>query len=786
MQMLLNSALRLVALLPAILIAAATANVSLAAEPVVRNVNLRGLQIGGTTTLIVDGDFLAGAKLLLPFAAQTELKADSTEKKATLSVTVPADVAPGYYNLRLLAAGGVSLPVLIGVDRLPQREAAAQTEALPVALTGVVNGAAVFETRFSGKAGQTFLAEVEAQRLESKLRPVLHLYDAQRKQLAWSWPTTLLQGDCRLEAKLPADGEYIVAVHDLEYAPPETGRFRLKMGEFASAPQVFPPVVAQGQAAKIELGLPGLDSLDFAGSQVIGPIPLSLPANHSWTGPRPFVEVSPHAELLEQAPPPDGGQLLPGAMVGVCGRLLTPYEEDRYRLPVAAGQKWRLEVFAERYGSPLDVAVIVRNAKGDPLARGEDTPGTADPLLDYTVPAATETLLVCVHDALGRGGPRGIYRLVATPLAATPPAAQKFVTPVQRISLAKGGRFLLPVFVEGPNPSEPVEILASDLPAGVKLEGTIIPPERGGALVSVVREGEGNAAVVSLVAKSSGGVTNRVTRQASNVAANLRPLPSRGQPWLDEEVALAPATENAADFQLDWRDLPGDAQLIPGRKLALPIKLTRPMGPGVVRLTLVSSQLPLVNANGQADAARALRAEQAVELAATALEGQLSLTIPVDLPHLGYQLAVQAELLSADKQTTLARAFTPVRDLPVQHQLAIELASARQETALDPKTGAKLTVAGKILRQAGLTGDVQLTAANLPAGVTAPAVTIKADATEFSLLITLPATLPPGELPPIQLSAAAPDNQNNNVRVTSRPTPLNIVILPPPASEAKP
>src|SRR5215207_844346 len=90
-----------------------------AAEPLVRSLNLRGLQIEGTTALVIDGDHLAGAKLLLPFAAKSELKPDSTDKRATFDVTPAADVTPGYHNLRVVTDGGVSLPLLIGVDWLP-------------------------------------------------------------------------------------------------------------------------------------------------------------------------------------------------------------------------------------------------------------------------------------------------------------------------------------------------------------------------------------------------------------------------------------------------------------------------------------------------------------------------------------------------------------------------------------------------------------------------------------------------------------------------------------------
>jgi hypothetical protein len=762
----------------AILVCIAFALATNAAEPLVRNVNLRGLQIEGTTTVVVDGDHLAGARLLLPFAAKSELKPDSTDKKATFDVTVPADATPGYCNLRVVTDGGVSLPILIGVDKLPQSATSATVDQLPAALHGVVGGSQVVETKFTGKAGQALTVEVEAQRIDSKLRPVLHLYNAKRRQLDWSWPTPALQGDTRLEATLPADGEYTIALHDMEYGPPGPGYYRLKGGQFAFVDQVFPTVITKGQAVKIEIGPSTPLLIEVAAPTLPGYFPLPLPAGQAWSGPRPFVEISSHAELIEQVPAPEGSQPLPAEQVGVSGKLSTPLEEDRYRLAVTPNAKLRFEVFAERYGSPIDAAIVVRNEKGDLLARGEDGPNTIDPVLDYIVPAQTNAILVGVVDALGRGGPRGIYRLVVTPQSAIKNNF-RLTTPIQRLSLANAGRVVVPVFVERDGYDGPVEISVVGLPSGVKLEGTTIPEGRGGTLVTFVREGAGEAAILQLRGKAADGRESLVTVQ--NVQpGQVRTGPSRIQPWLDQELAAALTTANAADFQIDWKDLPADAGWIPGRKLALPIKLVRPMDPMQnVRLSLVTSQGPQFN-NNQLDQNRMLRAEAAVELPPTAAEGQLSVVIPADLPQAAYQVTVQAELLTADKQSVVARAFAPLRDLPARHQLVIQLANSRVEMPLDAKTGAMVKLDGKLERREGLTGDVQLTIAGLPPGVQGNSINVKADAVDFSFVVVFPANFAPGEVKGLRLSANAADNQNGNVRVNSRSVPVTIVLQPPP------
>jgi len=759
----------------------ATASVAMSAEPLVRNLSIRGLQLEATTTLIVDGDHLAGARLLLPFAARQELKPDSTEKRATFDVTPGGDVAPGYYNLRVATDRGVSAAVMIGVDKLPQKSIAPAIEQLPVALHGAVGGSNIVETKFAGKAGQAVTIEVEAQRLESKLRPVVHLYNARRRQIAWSWPTPSLYGDTRLETTLPEDGEYTVTLHDLEYGPPGPGHFRLRIGQWSYVDQVFPPVITKGQASPLELiGAVAPPRIDVAATSIPGNLPLALPPTTTWSGPRPFVEVSSHAELLEQVPPQEGSQQLPSGVAGVSGRLATPLEEDRYRLNPAPGTKLRLEVFAERYGSPLDAAIVVRNEKGDLLSRGEDSPGTVDPVLEYNVPPQVNVVLVGVVDAQGRGSPRGIYRLVVEPQGSAEPAEFRLTSPVGRLSLPQTGRGVMPVFIERRGYEGPIDLAGVSLPGGVRLEGAKIAEGTNGALMSVIREGGATeAAVASLVGRAADGREQPVVIVEPQAGRSRGPQINRIQPWLDSELAVALTTANAADFQIDWRDLPAEAGLIPGRKLALPIKLVRPMENLVVRLSLVTSQ-PAVLVNGQVDPNRTLRQEQPVELAANVNEGQVSVVVPAELPQATYQTTVQAELLTADKQSVVARAFAPIRDLPVRHQLVVELASpAKIDVPLDAKMGATVKLEGKIERREGFTGDVQLTLTGLPAGVRADAVNVKADAVDFALNVVFPANAQPGELKGLRLSANAADPQSGNARVKSREVPLTLVVQPP-------
>jgi hypothetical protein len=754
-----------------LLTACLTSSSLVAAEPAIRNLDIHGLRVGGTTTLVLDGDdFGKTPRLLLPFTATQTLKPGATDKRAVFDITLADDVTPGYYQLRLVAETGVSLPVVIGADRLPQQVVTAPVTALPVALHGSVAGSTTVETKFQGKAKQKVMVEVEAQRLGSKLRPVVHLYTPKKLQLAWSWGTPALAGDARLEATLPEDGTYIVTVHDVEYAAAGGSFFRLRIGQWSFVDQVFPPVLGRDQAAALKLlGMAAPVRVDMAPSKSLGVVPLAWPRDGVWSGPRPFVTYSAFPEFVQQTGK-DPIQELPPAPVAVSGRLLTPFGEDRYRVAVSPGTKLRLEVFAERIGSPLDAALVVRNDKGDQLARAEDSPGTLDPVLEFAVPEKVTSIIVGVVDAQGRGGPHGIYRLVVQPqTSAANKGTFKLLTSGQRVSLPVGGHLVIPVFVERQGYQGKIDLTAS-WPAGVKVTGAMIPEGADGTLVTL----EGAAAFDALITHWHG---RSVDGTEEVVVVKGHPL-QRLQPWLATEIALAPS-DAKPDLLVDWRNLPADGKLIPGSKLVLPIKAARSNEKTTVKLTLLTSQVtPLVN--NQPDPNKALRQEKPVELPVKVADGEVTVLVPVELSAPVYAVTVQAELLAADKKV-LATAYAPVRHLVVRLPLVVKLIGPdRIEAALDPKKGTTLKIQGRIERLEGMKGDVALALTGLPAGIKADAVTVKADATDFTLNVVLPPTVGPGEIKGLKLSGSfAPDAKQPNVRVRSREVDVTLVVLAP-------
>jgi hypothetical protein len=738
-----------------------------AAAPEIRNLDVRGLQIGRTTTLTIDGEELGTApRLLLPFASKQTLKSGATAKRAIVDVTLDDKVEPGYYNLRVATTEGISLPVLIGVDRLPQLPLAAAIDRLPGAFHGNVTGSTVVSTKFTGKAGEKILVEVEARRLGSGLRPIVHLYDAKNKQLTWAWGKAAFLGDARLQATLPTSGAYSITVHDVEYAGASPGFFRLKIGQWSYVDRVFPAVVGKDQKA-VELTGSLSTQVDLPVLRT-GTLPLSWPKTGNWSGPRPYVQVSRHPEFTSLG----GGkvQTLPGGKFGVSGRLVKPFSQDRFRIPVRPGDKVRLELFADRLGSSLEPTLVIRNELGTELARAEEGPNSLDPVINFTVPSNVTAIVVGILDAQGHGGLRAYYRLSVQPVQLQSDNSQfELFTHVQRINIPVGGRSVFPVWINRQGYQGLIELSAKGMPGGVKQEGASIPADADGALVTLHRGAAGDGATFTYW-KGRG-------KDGQEQALIVKGTPGEQvQPWLASELPLATIKAKAADFQVDWRGLAAESGLVPGKKLVLPVKVNRPAANTIVRLSLLTSQKPVL-VNGQANPGVLLRLDKPAELASKLTDSDLPIIVPPDLPGSVYDLAVQADLLSPDRRTILATAYTPVRRFPVRLPLMVHLEGPpRIEAKQNPKTAANIKIKGKIERREGAAADVTLTLAGLPPGIAAAPVVVKSGSTDFILQLIIPPNIAPGETTIKILGSIAPDPTQPAIRVRSRDVELTLAL----------
>ncbi|MFO0816720.1 MAG: hypothetical protein U1A77_02185 [Pirellulales bacterium] len=750
-----------------------------AASPTITNLSVRGLRIGGTTTLTIQGsDLGAGTRLLLPWPTATQtVVGEPTAQQLVYEVTVPADAHAGIEAIRVANAQGVSNAIPVGVDRLEQIPFTPQIKQLPVALHGTLAGDQRLQTSFTGKKGDSLAADVECQRLGGSVRPVLRLYDSRGAQLAWSGPRVDIAGDTRLFFTLPADGEYSLEVHDVLYRGAAPGFVRLKLGALHVASTVFPLGVTRGGKAALQwLGgnvPPDWKSEFSASAGFPGDRPAPSPSNSLYTGHAPRVAVSEFPEVLEQP----GASSLGRPPLAISGRLAVRGEEDRLPIDVTPGGRLQVEVVARRVGSPIDGVLGILGPQGNGLAAGDDRPGTPDPAVDFTVPAGVNKLLLSFRDLQGRGGEDFVYRIVVRDLAR--PAAALSMD-AERLNIPAGGSVLLPVQVTRQAYDGAVTLQLEGLPPGIDVQGASIAPQATQGLLSLsaAENAQPASAITHLLGRGGQGEVAWIS------AAQVAEGPThRLRPWSRSELAVAIASP--APLTVAWSNESPADKLPLGWKLArqLIVKRTAP-AVGAVRLKLVTTQpmprktIKKDNRDQQVDdVERALRFEGEPLIAAGQAEVAAQIIVPADLPAGPWSLAVVAELLAADNKTVVATANTPVRGLETRALLTLQMTSP---ATLAGKAGEGETgkVVGKVVRDAGWDTPVTVTLVGLPDGVVAPQVVVPPSQTEFSLPLNFAAGARPGELKGVRVVAMAPfDPAQPAGLVRSNELPITINLM---------
>ena len=161
----------------------------------------------------------------------------------------PPDAGPGVHPVAASRGGLVSNRVPFALDTLPEcfekepnnDRSHAQKVELPIIINGRIDRPDDWDVfQFTGRAGDTMVAEVYARRLESPLDSVLKLTDAAGKLLAISDDredpeagVNTHDADSYLMVKLPADGTYYVHLGDTARNGGEEYAYRLRI----SAPQ---------------------------------------------------------------------------------------------------------------------------------------------------------------------------------------------------------------------------------------------------------------------------------------------------------------------------------------------------------------------------------------------------------------------------------------------------------------------------------------------------------------------------------------------------------------------
>lgn len=169
----------------------------------------------------------------------------------------------------------------------------------------------------------------------------------------------------------------------------------LKKKEKAGVPNQMTPQQVGDTLVEIELKTPEA----FAGGEI--PLVVHTPAGAT----QPYrLLVVPGEQLVAEVEPNDGFQqaqvVEPGKTVA---GVIQPKDPEVFRVAGKAGQRLTAEVIARRQGSPVDGILTLYDSAGRLLATCDDVADSVDPMLQLTLPADGDYLIV-LQDAHDRGG----------------------------------------------------------------------------------------------------------------------------------------------------------------------------------------------------------------------------------------------------------------------------------------------------------------------------------------------------------------------------------------------
>jgi hypothetical protein len=570
--------------------------------------------------------------------------------------------------------------------------------------------------RFPAKKGQRLVLEVESARIGSAVLPMLRLTDSQRRLLGVD-DRQALQGDARLVFSAPADGDYVVELADTRYRAGTPSHYRLKIADYDVVDEIFPLGGQRGMPTEFTLRGGSLATEARLVRPLADPLfrhamlfPFDPPLRAGAPTPRLAVGEHPERNWIKNAGrDPRALDLLPPVTIN--SRLEKPGDVDRFQFPVEPGQRFRIAVEAEPFGSRLDGVLRVTDQSERQLALADDValpspaPGlpptqSADPSLDLTVPAGATLAIVELRDQRNRGGVNFVYRLTVEP------AVPDFTLQVaaSELNVPRGGTALLPITVARRGYTGPIVLTASGLPPGWTTAGGQVPANAATATLSV----SAPAGAMPLAAPATLRIEGRarepglaVVRPAEVNVPLTREINSPGALLPLHGVALE--TTTVEPFQVTG---PAQAEAIIGYPVTIPIRLGRSMDQAMLAIQV--SGRDVQTAPGQATPPE--RWTIPAPPAATGDSVPLTVTPGATLADGLHDLIVEGRARVGNADRTVAGPIVPIR---MKRPFTVAPVSAGWAIA----PGAAVAFPVKLQREAPFQEAVQLRLEGLPAGV---------------------------------------------------------------------
>ncbi len=378
-----------------------------------------------------------------------------TTEPGRFVVTITSNVPTGVYDVRAVGRFGISNPRAFAIGTLTELVEKspnnAFTNAMEARLGSTINARADSSQsdyfKFTAKQGRRVLVECAASDIDSRMDPVLILYDEHRRELRWTRQSGLL------DFTIPADGQYSLRVHDFLNQGGADYFYRVSLSTAPRVDFVFPPAgqpgtkgryklygrnlaggarskarAADGQALEelsVEIELPGdpvspqrlvtsallrpsaavLDGLDYAfrsDTSAANPILLT------------FASAPVLSEQEPNNKPGEAQKISPPCEVA--GQFYPSGDRDWFGFDAKKGDVFWIEVFSQRLGLPTDPLVVVqRVSKND---KGEEQLTDVLELADADTNLGGQEFKTQARDPVGRFEVKddGAYRLLVRDL----------------------------------------------------------------------------------------------------------------------------------------------------------------------------------------------------------------------------------------------------------------------------------------------------------------------------------------------------------------------------------
>jgi len=446
-------------------------------------------------------------------------------KDRQFKVAITADVPPGTYEVRAVGRFGISGARLFAVQRglteVAEKEPnddADKAQIVPmncaVNATSDNNGDDFY--RFTAKKGERVTIDCFAYRLDSQMTPMLSLATSSGKDLMQSKPYHH-RTDPFLDFVAPADGDYVVRVHDMTFRGGLP--YRLVISTLPHNEQVFPMAIVPGEKNALTVfgrNLPGgklspwkthddaleqltLPTADHASRFVdtfifarhMPSSSLNARGVQVWPfkdGLNPITLTFADAPITLDQEPNDTAESAQSITVPtvVCGRFDKPGDADWYSFTAKKGDSYAVDLLCERLELPGDPYVIVFDSKGNEIAAFDDhginfnalAQANRDPIGVLKIPADGQYKLF-VQERYRNGGARYQYVLKITNVVPDFYPVVFHETPNEPTCpcVRQGGSAFYEFCLNRRNYAGPVVIEAEGLPPGVKCEPVHVSPQ---------------------------------------------------------------------------------------------------------------------------------------------------------------------------------------------------------------------------------------------------------------------------------------------------------------------